>query len=180
MFRLLLIFCLFSFFTIFATEYEYPTLMNPDGTIQSRDYNKEQRITFESIKKDVTYFQTEIGKILPYLIRNGKVKNNSYTKEVRNFIETQPGSRNQHFVSETFVLNVNNGKLNSISFLRRRTRLNPKMETETIIRTISNEVTNEELSSVKLQIDTHTNYTDPKMPIKKIIPMTFIPSPMAE
>ena len=71
-----------------------------------------------------------------------------------------------------------NGKLSSISFLKRRTRLNPKMETETVIRSLSNELNNEEMTSVKLQIDTHTNYTEANKPVSKVFAMTDIPSPV--
>ena len=50
------------------------------------------------------------------------------------------------------------------------------MESETIVRTISNDVSGEEMSKVKLQIDTHTNYTEPKFPISRIFAINEIPS----
>jgi hypothetical protein len=165
-------------FTISATDFEYPTLINPDGTIQVREFSKEQKFTFDSLKKEIAYFQAEISKILPYLIRNGKVKNNSYTKEIRNFIETQPGRRNQHFVYESFMISLTDGRLSSISFIKRRTRLNPKMETETVIRYISNDTINNENPNIKLKIDTHTNYTESSSPNTKVFSMSDIPSPV--
>lgn len=177
MFKLYLVCNFLLVFTIYASDFEYPTLINPDGTIQIREFSKEQKRTYDNVKKDIQYFQSEIAKILPYLVRNGKVKGNVFTREFRNFTETQPGRRNQHFVNEFFVLNLTDGKLNSISFLKRRTRLNPRMETETVVRSLSNEVGNDDMSNVKLQIDTHTNYTDTKEPIRKIFSMNDIPSP---
>lgn len=178
MFQFVFIYFFILIFSISASDFEYPTLINPDGTIQTREFSKEQKQTFDLVKKDIQYFQAEITKILPYLIRNGKVKGNVYTREFRNFTETQPGRRNNHFVNESFVLNVTDGKLSSISFLKRRTRLNPKMETETVIRSLSNELNNEEMTSVKLQIDTHTNYTEANKPVSKVFAMTDIPSPV--
>ncbi len=165
-------------FAVSANDFEYPTLINPDGTIQTREFTNDQKATYEIVKKDVKFFQTEISKFLPYLIRNGKIKNNSYTREIRNFTETQPGRRNQHFVQETFILKIGEGKIDSISFQKRRTRLNPKMDSETVIKSISNDTSNEEMTSVKVQIDTHTNYTEPAAPIRKIVGMTEIPSPV--
>lgn len=165
-------------FAVSANDFEYPTLINPDGTIQVREFSNEQKTTYEVVKKEVKYFQAELSRMLPYLIRQGKIKNNSYTREIRNFTETQPGRRNQHFVQETFILKLAEGKIDTISFLKRRTRLNPKMDSETVIKSISNDTGNEEMTSVKLQIDTHTNYTEPNAPISRKFSMTEIPSPV--
>lgn len=170
---------MFLFFSLILTvqpsDWEYPALINPDGTIQPREFTKEQKHIFDFLKKDILYYHTEISKIVPYLTHTGRVKNNTFTKEIRNFIETQPGRRNQHFVSESFVLNLKEGKLTSISFLKRRTRLSSKMESETVVRTISNDTTNESMTAIKLQIDTHTNYTDTKVPISRVFPISEIP-----
>ncbi|HMW03520.1 MAG TPA: hypothetical protein PK079_02155 [Leptospiraceae bacterium] len=170
---------LIGFSFLWAEDFEYPTLINPDGTIQRREFSKEQKTTFDSIQKDVKYFHTELSKILPYLIREGKVKEKSYTREIRNFTETPPGRTNSHFVSENFVIKLtNDGKVENISFLKRRSRLNPKMYSETVIRTISNDISNEEMTALKVQIDTYTNYTDPSAPIRKLVSMSEIPSPL--
>ncbi len=176
--RILFLF-FFSFtMVVYGNDFEYPTLINPDGTIQIREFTNEQKQTFDIVKKDVKYFQTELAKFLPYLIRQGKIKNNSYTREIRNFTETQPGRRNQHFVQENFILKIAGGKIETISFQKRRTRLNPKMDSETIIRSISNDTSNEEMTGVKVQIDTHTNYTESNAPIRKVVGMMEIPSPV--
>ena len=165
-------------FAVSADDFEYPTLINPDGTIQTREFTNEQRATFEIVKKDVKFFQGELSKFIPYLVRQGSIKNNSYTREIRNFTETQPGRRLQHFVIETFVLKMAEGKLDSISFHKRRTRLSSKMDSETVIKSISNEPSNEEMTGVKVQVDKHTNYTESNAPIRKMVSMSEIPSPV--
>jgi hypothetical protein len=176
--RILIAFYFTLFFAVSANDFEYPTLINPDGTIQVREFSNEQKASFEIVKKEVRYFQAELSRMLPYLIRQGKIKNNSYTREIRNFTETQPGRRNQHFVIESFVLKLAEGKIDMISFQKRRTRLNPKMDSETVIKSISNDMGNEDMTSVKLQIDTHTNYTESNSPISRVFSMTQIPSPV--
>lgn len=170
---------LISISSVLADDFEYPTLVNPDGTIQRREFSKEQKTSFEMIQKDVKHFHNELSKMLPYLIRQGKIKNNVYSREFRNFTETQYRGRNQHFVTEKFNFRLTgDGKVENISFTKRRARLNPKMDSEVVIRTISNEVGNEEMTTLKLQIDTHTNYTDPSSPIQKVVTMLDIPSPV--
>ncbi len=69
---------MFLFFSLILTvqpsDWEYPALINPDGTIQPREFTKEQKHIFDFLKKDILYYHTEISKIVPYLTHTGRVK----------------------------------------------------------------------------------------------------------
>jgi hypothetical protein len=147
---------------------EYPTLINPDGSFQFKEFNEGQKKSLEFMKSQNKYFLDEIQKFIPYLIKIKSFKENTFTREFRNYIEQIPNSKKKYFVRDTFSIKINSGKIQSIEFSRTKSLLNPEYNPETVIKTIQNSFETENLDSLSLSVETKADHIDKEKPeIKK-------------
>ncbi len=144
---------------------EFPTLINPDGSFQFREFNSEQKKTYVFLKNQINYFHSEISKIVPYLNRMKLIQKDEYTREFRNYIEVEPYTRKQFFLVDTFTIKTAAGKFSGIDFKRNRTLIEANRDPETVIKSIGNEIVGDDFSTLNLKVVTYANYSDPKNPL---------------
>ncbi len=154
------IFILFSS-NIFSSD-DFPTLINSDGTLKFREFTKEQKDSFNFLKKQIDYFHSEISKYVPYLIRQKKIKKNQFIKEFRNYSEYELGTRKKLHIIDSFTLRLNGDKIQGIDFKKMKAIISTNRDQETIIKSISNDLVQDDFANLHLKIENFDSDIDPK------------------
>lgn len=173
---LVAIFILFSL-SIYSSE-DFPTLINPDGTLKFREFTKEQKDSYEFIKKQIDYYHAEIAKYIPYLIREKKIKKNQYFRQFRNYTETEIGTRKKLHIIDSFTLRLNGDKLQGIDFKKMKAIISTNRDQETIVKSISNDLLQDDFANLHLKIENFDSDIDPKKSEVQTFVMKSMISPL--
>lgn len=173
---ILLIFIFLLQISIFSDD--FPTLINQDGTLKFIEFTKEQKDSYEFLKKQIDYFHSEIAKYIPYLQLQKKIKKNEFVKEFRNYSETELGTRKKLHIIDSFVLRINGGKLQGIDFKKMKIIISTDRDQETIVKSISNDLLQDDFANLHLKIENFDSDIDPKKSEVQTFVMKTMISPL--
>ena len=140
-----------------SKERKNHTVVGADGKVQLIEYTLEQKANLEKLNKDIQFFHDKLNEQIPYIVAEKLAKNGKYERDMDAYLEHNPAKKTQYVVNEYFILTLADKKVSEIKLIERKANVVTNRELETVIRTISNKVSDKPSDGVVLNINVETN-----------------------